>query len=127
MLINMLKSKIHRAVVTEANIDYVGSITIDQDLMDAAGLYEYEKVLVADIENANRFETYVISGPRGEGTIGLNGAAAKLVDIGDKVIIMSFGLIDNNCALKHEANIVFVDEKNSIVQIESSEHHGEIR
>ena len=127
MLINMLKSKIHRAVVTDANVDYIGSITIDQDLMDAAGLYEYEKVLVADIDNGNRLETYVISGTRGEGCICLNGAAAKLVNVGDKVIVMAFGLVEINCAKSHQAQIVFVDNQNAVLQVESCEAHGEIR
>lgn len=95
MIINMLKSKIHRAVVTEANINYIGSITIDKDIIDAAGLHEYELVHVVDINNGNRLETYIIAGPRGKGDICLNGAAARLVHVGDNVIIMSYCKIDD--------------------------------
>ena len=90
MVLNMLKGKIHRATVTQAEVDYIGSITIDQDLMDAAGILEYEKVQVADVERGTRLETYVISGEPGSGVICLNGAAAHLVTPGDKVIIMCY-------------------------------------
>ena len=88
MQINMLKSKIHRATVVQSELDYVGSITVDEDLMDASGIYEYEKVQIADVNNGNRFETYVIAGERGSGMICLNGAAAHMVSLGDKIIIM---------------------------------------
>ena len=84
----MLKSKIHRATVVQSELDYVGSITVDEDLMDASGIYEYEKVQIADVNNGNRFETYVIAGERGSGMICLNGAAAHMVSLGDKIIIM---------------------------------------
>ena len=90
MQINMLKSKIHRATVIQSELDYVGSITIDEELMEAAGIYEYEKVQIADVDNGNRFETYVIAGEKGSGMICLNGAAAHMVNLGDKVIIMSY-------------------------------------
>ena len=90
MFLNMLKGKIHRATVVQAEIDYVGSITIDEELMEAAGILEYERVQVVDVNNGNRLETYVIAGERDSGMICLNGAAAKLVEVGDKVIIMCY-------------------------------------
>ncbi|MHB1313953.1 MAG: aspartate 1-decarboxylase [Christensenellales bacterium] len=126
MVITMLKSKIHRAVVTGADINYVGSITIDRDLMDAAGLFAYEKVQIADINNGNRLETYVIEGPRGKGDICLNGAAAKLVEVSDCIIIMAYCQMDANEAAKHNPRIVFVDEKNRIIRTELREQHGMI-
>lgn len=91
MTIEMLKSKIHRATVKQAELAYVGSITMDEELLEAAGIFEYEKVQIADIDNGSRFETYVISGERGSGMICLNGAAARCVRVGDKIIIMSYG------------------------------------
>lgn len=90
MTVNMLKSKIHRATVKQAELQYVGSITIDETLMEAAGIFEYEKVQIVDIENGNRFETYVIAGERESGMICLNGAAARQVCVGDKIIIMCY-------------------------------------
>lgn len=90
MLLNVLKGKIHRATVTQAELDYVGSITIDSDLMEAAGIMEYELVTISDCNNGNRLETYVIAGEPGSGVICLNGAAAHLVNVGDKVIIMNY-------------------------------------
>lgn len=127
MYLDMLKAKIHRAIVTEANINYVGSITIDEDIMDAAGLYEYELVHVVNINNGNRLETYVIKGPRGQGDICLNGAAARLVHVGDPIIIMAYCQIDSKKASTHKPKVVFVDKKNTIVEIGSSEKHGEIK
>ena len=109
----MMRSKIHRAVVTDANLDYVGSITLDRDLMDAADLLEYEKVQVVDIDNGARFETYVIEGDRGSGTVCLNGAAARLVQRGDKVIVISYGIYDEGELADHRPTIVHVDETNS--------------
>ena len=108
----MLKSKIHRATVTEANVDYMGSITIDEKLMELADLLPGEKVLVADLNNGARFETYVVKGRKGSGVICINGAAAKLAGPGDLVIIMSFSLVDDKEAAKFIPKIVFVDEKN---------------
>ena len=108
----MLKSKIHRATVTEARVDYVGSITIDADLMDRADMTPYEKVLVADVDNGVRLETYVIEGPRGSGVVCMNGAAARLVNKGDKIIVMTFGGYDEAEARTHRPIAVFVDEKN---------------
>ncbi len=126
MLLNMLKSKIHRAVVTEANADYVGSITIDVDLMEKAQLMEYEQVHVVDIDNGNRLVTYVIEGQRGSGVICLNGAAAKLVKVGDKVIIMAYCQVSKEQVGEHEPRIVLVDEKNRQMKIFNKEIHGEI-
>jgi len=127
MFLNMLKAKIHRAVVTEANIDYVGSITIDQDILDAAGLNEYESVHVADIDNGNRLETYIIAGERGKRDICLNGAAAKLVNVNDKVIIMAYCQLDEKEINQHKPKMVFVDNENKITEIKSFEKHGEIK
>lgn len=112
MYISMLKSKIHRARVTDASPDYVGSITIDRDLLDAAGIRVHEKVLVADVDNGARLETYAIPGERGSGAICLNGAASKLCSVGDIVIIMAFALLDEGEAEGFEPAVVFVDEKN---------------
>jgi len=122
---HMLKSKIHRAVVTEANLHYVGSITIDRELMEAADLVEYEKVAVLDVENGNRFETYVIEGERGSGTICLNGAAARLVQPGDHVILLSYAEVQaTREEFEHwDPTLVFVDEHNRIVNI-GRERHG---
>lgn len=124
MLLTILKSKIHRAVVTEADVDYVGSITIDEDLMRAAGLREYEQVCVADIDNGARFETYVIKGPAASGTICLNGAAARLVKTGDKVIIMAYAQMTEQEADAFKPRIVFVDEENKIKDITAFETHA---
>jgi aspartate 1-decarboxylase len=110
----MLKSKIHRATVTGANVDYEGSITIDQELMEAARLVEFEQVDIYNIANAQRFSTYVIKGERGKGEICLNGAAAKLVSIGDLLIICSYSLYDEEEVSNHRPVLVYVDEKNRI-------------
>lgn len=126
MILTMLKSKIHRAHVTEANLNYVGSITIDRNLMEAAGLFEYEQVHVVDIDNGSRLETYVIAGTRGSGVICLNGAAARLVHAGDKVIIMAYCNIDLSKAKNHKPIVVFVDECNAINEVKSCEEHGQI-
>ena len=117
MTVTMLKSKIHRATVTQAELDYVGSITIDEALMKASGIMEYEKVQIADVNNGQRFETYVIAGEEGSGVICLNGAAARCVQKGDKVIIMSYAQIDNTKALEHKPKVVFVDDDNRITRI----------
>ena len=111
---SMLKSKIHRATVTGADVGYEGSITIDQELMDAARLVEFEQVDIYNIANAQRFSTYVIKGERGKGEICLNGAAAKLVSIGDLLIICSYSLYDEEEVLNHRPVLVYVDEKNRI-------------
>ena len=114
MLRTMLKSKIHRAMVTDANLEYEGSITIDRDLMDAADLLEHEKVDIYDITNGARLSTYVIPGERGCGSIGINGAAAHLVKPGDKVIIASYVQMDDNEARAYEPRVCFIDAQNRL-------------
>ena len=126
MLGTYLKSKIHRAVVTQAALDYIGSITVDEDLMDACDLIEYEKVQVADVDNGNRLETYVIAGERGSGIICLNGAAARLVSEGDKVIIMSYASMTPEEFKENPPKVVFVDEDNKIVRVTRYEKHGQL-
>jgi aspartate 1-decarboxylase len=113
----MMKSKIHRATVTRADLDYVGSVTIDSALMDAAGLLDGEQVAIVDVTNGARIETYAISGERCSGVIGINGAAAHLVQPGDLVIIMSYGLLEDAEARSLEPRIVHVDEKNRMVKL----------
>ncbi|MBC7075858.1 MAG: aspartate 1-decarboxylase [Syntrophomonadaceae bacterium] len=117
MLRYMLKSKIHRAVVTESNLNYVGSITIDEDIMDAADIVENEKVTVVNNNNGARFETYVIKGERGSKIICLNGAAARLVQEGDVIIILTYTLLEDEECKGHEPRLVFVNEKNEIDKI----------
>ncbi|MCX8130223.1 MAG: aspartate 1-decarboxylase [Clostridia bacterium] len=126
MFINLMKSKIHRARVTEANLNYVGSITIDENLMDAADIMKNEKVQIVNNNNGNRFETYVIPGERGSGMICLNGAAARLVHPGDVIIIISYGLFDRKEASEFVPRIIFVNDKNTIVDIKNAEEHGQI-
>jgi aspartate 1-decarboxylase len=111
----MLKSKIHRATVTQADLHYVGSVTIDRDLMDAADLLPGEQVAIVDIDNGARLETYVIEGPRGSGVIGINGAAARLVHEGDLVIIISYATVTDAEARAMQPRVVFVDRDNRIV------------
>ena len=113
----MCKGKIHRATVTQANLNYVGSITIDQDLLDAADIYPYEKVQVVNINNGARLETYTIAGARGSGVICLNGAAARLTAEGDIVIIISYGQYDEKEIRSLEPRLVFVDAENRLVEI----------
>ena len=117
MIITMLKSKIHRATVTGADVDYEGSITIDKKLMDAAKLIEYEQVDIYNINNGQRFTTYVIKGKRGKGEICLNGAAARLVSIDDLIIICSYSHHAEKEIGKHKPVIVHVDEKNKVIEI----------
>ena len=124
MNIDMLKAKIHRATVTQAELDYVGSITIDRDLLEKSGIMEYEKVLVADVNNGNRLETYTIAGENGSGVICLNGAAAKFVNVGDKVIIMSFASMTPDEAKTFKPTVVFVDDDNKAERVTSYEKHG---
>lgn len=114
MLIQRFKSKIHRAVVTEANLNYVGSITIDEDLMDAAGLIEGEKVQIVNNNNGERFETYVITGKRNSGVICLNGAASRRVQVGDIIIIIAYGLMTQEEARAFQPMVVFPDANNRI-------------
>jgi len=117
MIRQLLKSKIHRATITEANVEYVGSITIDADLLEQADIMPYEKVLVADCENGVRLETYVIEGAPGSGVVCMNGAAARLVSKGDKVIIMSFAEYDDAEATGHRPRAIFVDDDNQPVTL----------
>lgn len=126
MMLNMLKGKIHRATVVQAEVDYIGSITIDEDLMDAAGILEYEKVQVADVNNGSRLETYVIAGKRGSGMICLNGAAARFVSVGDKVIIMCYAQMTPEEARESKPRVVFVDEDNKIARLTRYERHGRL-
>ena len=113
----MMKSKIHRATVTQADLDYVGSVAIDMDLMDAADLLEGEQVTIADITNGARLETYVIPAPRGSGTITINGAAAHLVQAGDLIIIMNYAVYDDAEARALKPRVVHVDENNRVVKL----------
>lgn len=124
MLTQVLKAKIHRATITQAELDYVGSITIDEALIEAAGIREYERVQVVDINNGNRLETYVIAGERNSGVICLNGAAARLVEIGDKVIIMAYVLLNEQELETYNPTVVFVDQDNKPIRIANYEKHG---
>jgi aspartate 1-decarboxylase len=116
MIIEILKSKIHRVKVTQAELSYVGSITVDEDLMDAANIIAYEKVQIVNNNNGQRFETYVIKGERGSGIICLNGAAARLVQVGDIIIIMSYAYMEMEEARKYEPIAVFPGEGNKLVK-----------
>lgn len=120
----MLKAKIHRAVVTQADLDYVGSVTIDVHLLRESGILEYEKVQIVDIDNGNRFETYTIAGQEGSGIICLNGAAAKCVNVGDKVIIMAYANMSPDEAKDHRPTVLFVNGQNEIVRKANYEKHG---
>lgn len=111
MTVTLLRAKIHRIAVTEARLDYVGSLTVDRDLMDAVGLFEHEKILCADVENGNRFETYVIPGERGSKVCCLNGAAAHMGKVGDKLIVMAFGQFTPEEAAQHQPKVIFMDPK----------------
>jgi aspartate 1-decarboxylase len=117
MLRTMMKSKIHRATVTQADLHYVGSVTIDEDLLDAADLLEGELVHIVDVTNGARLETYTIAGERGSGVIGINGAAAHLVHPGDLVILMAYGQMDTAEARAYQPRVVFVDADNAIVEM----------
>lgn len=126
MNLTMLKGKIHRAVVTQAELNYVGSITIDSELLEAAGILEYEMVQIVDVQNGNRFETYTIAGEPGSGMICLNGAAARQVQVGDNVIIMCYASYSADEAKEHKPKVVFVDEKNKATRVTNYEKHGEL-
>ena len=116
MLRTMMKSKIHRATVTQADLHYVGSVTVDQDLLDAADLLAGELVHIVDITNGARLETYTIAGERGSGVIGINGAAARLVQPGDLVILIAYGQMDDAEARRHVPHVVFVDADNRVLR-----------
>ena len=124
MTVTMLNGKIHRAVVKQAELNYVGSITVDPELMEAAGIYEYELVQIVDVENGNRFETYTIAGEPGSGMICLNGAAARQVQVGDHVIIMCYCQMSPEEVKEHKPKVVFVDDENKIVKVSSYEKYG---
>ena len=117
MLLDMLKCKIHRATVTQAELDYVGSITIDANLLAASGLLPYEKVHIVDINNGERFETYVIEGPADTGVICLNGAAARKAHIGDKIIIIAYAHMTKDEMEAFKPTVVLVDESNTLVEV----------
>jgi len=127
MLVNMHKGKIHRATITEANLNYVGSVTIDADLLEASGILPGERVQIVNNNNGNRLETYTIKGESGSGVICLNGAAARLVQPGDNVIIIAYCWIEQDEAMSFEPKVVFVDENNKIVELSNEEKHGDIK
>lgn len=125
MFRTVMKSKLHRATVTEACLNYVGSITIDEDLMDSANIFANEKVQIVNNNNGARLETYVIPGERGSGVICLNGAAARLVQPGDTVIIITYAIMDEREAQTFQPTVVFLNEQNQISSIKAVEKHGE--
>ena len=117
MMRTMMTGKIHRATVTEANLHYVGSVTVDADLLDAANIHEGEQVAIVDVTNGARLETYTIAGERGSGVLGINGAAAHLVQPGDVVILIAYGLMNEAELAAYSPNVVFVDAENRIVEL----------
>lgn len=127
MTIEMLKGKIHRATVRQAELDYVGSVTVDRELLDAAGILEYEKVQIVDVDNGSRFETYAIAGERGSGMICLNGAAARCVSVGDRIILMAYASLTPEEAKEHHPQVVFVDGENRVRRVAAYEKHGRLR
>ncbi|OOB80177.1 MAG: aspartate 1-decarboxylase [Epulopiscium sp. Nuni2H_MBin003] len=128
MISTMLKGKIHRATVTEAKLDYIGSITVDINLLEAAGIYEYEKVQIVNVNNGNRFETYTIAGERGSNMVCLNGAAARCVVTGDKIIIMAYASFsEEEIKNSYSPKVVFVDNDNKIAKISKYEKHGKLQ
>lgn len=127
MLLNMLKSKIHRATVTDANLNYVGSITIDKDLLEKSGILPGERVQIVNNNNGVRLETYVIEGEANSGVICLNGAAARLVQKGDIVIIIAYCFVDENEARNLNPKILILDENNKIIEEVNKENHGDIK
>ena len=126
MNLTMLKGKIHRAVVKQAELNYVGSITVDTELLEAAGILEYEMVQVVDVENGCRLETYAIAGEAGSGMICLNGAAARQAAVGDHVILMSYAQMTPEEAKEHKPKVVFVDENNKIARLTNYEKYGKL-
>lgn len=126
MNISVLKSKIHRAVVTQAELNYIGSITIDEDLMDAAGLYEYEHVHIVNVNSGTRIETYVIAGERGSGVMCLNGAAARSGQRGDLIIVMAYADMTPEELRENPPRVVFVDNENKPVRVARYEKHGRL-
>ena len=126
MFRSMMKAKLHRATVTEANLNYVGSITIDEDLLEAVDMLPNEKVQIVNNNNGARFETYIIPGERGSGVICLNGAAARLVQEGDKVIIISYGLMEEDQVRCHQPKVAVLDDQNTIVEMLGTEPEATI-
>ncbi len=126
MLITLFKSKIHRANVTEANLNYMGSITIDRDLMEAAGMLAHEKVQVLDFNNGARLETYIIAGERGSGVICLNGPSAHLINPGDQVVIIAYTVLTPQEAEEWQPTVIFVDDNNKATSIVRGEKPGTI-
>ncbi|KRF12236.1 aspartate 1-decarboxylase [Paenibacillus sp. Soil787] len=126
MFRTMMKAKIHRATVTEANLNYIGSITIDEDLIDLVGMLPNEKVQIVNNNNGARLETYIIPGPRGTGVICLNGAAARLVQTGDTVIIISYAMMTDEEARKHQPTVAIMGENNKVAQLLKEEEHSTI-
>ena len=124
MQYTMLKAKIHRAKVTQAELNYVGSITIDAELLKQSGIFEYEKVQVVDVDNGERLETYVIAGEGGSGIICLNGAAARKVCVGDTVIIMAYAQMEKDEAIGYRPKVLVMNKNNQIERILTYEHHG---
>ena len=127
MFITMFKSKLHRATVTQANLNYVGSITVDQELLDQADILPGEKVQIVNINNGERFETYTITGEPGSGTICLNGAAARLVQPGDKIIIIAYAMMEKEEAKSYKPKVLILDDENKIVCIKDKEEHGKFQ
>lgn len=124
MQLNMLKAKLHRATVMQADINYVGSVTIDSDLLEKSGILSGEKVQIVNLNNGERFETYTIKGKAGSGVICLNGAAARLVQVGDRVIIIAYAMMDENEAKTYKPVVLVLDEKNKVVKTKHEELHG---
>jgi aspartate 1-decarboxylase len=123
MQVSLLRVKLHQARVTDADLNYVGSITIDSTLLEQSGMFAWEKVLIVDIENGQRFETYIIPGEPGSGTIQLNGAAARLVSVGDRLIVMAFALTDLPVPNNWEPRVLVLDERNRVVSVLSEGNH----
>ncbi|SHI02701.1 L-aspartate 1-decarboxylase [Sporobacter termitidis DSM 10068] len=124
MLLSMFKSKLHRATVTQADINYVGSVTIDRELLEKSGILPGEKVQIVNVSNGQRFETYTIVGAAGSGIVCLNGAAARLVQVGDKVIIIAYALMDENEARTFRPKVLVLDDNNRPVRLKREERHG---
>ena len=120
----MLRAKVHRITVTECDVEYEGSLTLDRDLMDACGMVAFERIDVYDVDNASRFSTYLIEGPRGSGSCCVNGAAARLVEVGHKVIIAAYAGVDENDVATHVPKIVLVDEANGLKVVKNHEGSG---
>lgn len=124
MLLCMFKSKLHRAAVTQADINYVGSVTIDSELLGKAGILPGEKVQIVNLNNGKRFKTYTIKGEAGSGIVCINGAAARLVQVGDRVIIIAYALMEENEAKVFKPKVLVLDENNKIISIRQEEVHG---